>query len=455
MFAIRRLGGMEYVWLLVIVLVALAARVWYVDAFADGGRSPAPLEVQGVPVEEHSLATTLTEQHSFSARAPLAGSAELTAHVAPGYPFLVSWLDRLPTSLESRDRSLRWLQCLLGAVTVIFYYLLARRAFGSTFVAAFTGLLCASHPYWIVNTAELNDGVLTTFLLGLALWLGARSVQDAGLVSGFLFGVALACLALTRAAYLPFVFVALLWFVGRCRVVRRGWLCALLATLGLLNGLLPWTFRNFRLLGEVVPIVSSAPLHVWIGNNPKATGGPLDEKIQFAALAESRDATAPDVERTLGELPQKARYDKLAADAWTEVQRHPAETARRRIMAGLGFCFGFKWLETGQAWVAENSAGADAPARNLTTPLAILNGALLVMIVFGLLGWRWSSTWGYQSMPMSLAVLWIPLPYILSHAEALVGPRLPLDGVILCYAAYAIACLLAPYRSGLLRRADL
>jgi hypothetical protein len=41
-----------------------------------------------------------------------------------------------------------------------------------------------------------------------------------------------------------------------------------------------------------------------------------------------------------------------------------------------------------------------------------------------------------------LAAIWIPLPYVLSHAEALSGPRLPLDGVLLCYAAFALACLL-------------
>jgi hypothetical protein len=45
-------------------------------------------------------------------------------------------------------------------------------------------------------------------------------------------------------------------------------------------------------------------------------------------------------------------------------------------------------------------------------------------------------------MPSSLALIWIPLPYVLSHAEALQGPRLPLDGILLCYAAFAIVYLI-------------
>jgi hypothetical protein len=45
-------------------------------------------------------------------------------------------------------------------------------------------------------------------------------------------------------------------------------------------------------------------------------------------------------------------------------------------------------------------------------------------------------------MPSSLALVWIPLPYILGHAEALSGPRLPLDGVMDCYAAFALLCMI-------------
>jgi hypothetical protein len=35
----------------------------------------------------------------------------------------------------------------------------------------------------------------------------------------------------------------------------------------------------------------------------------------------------------------------------------------------------------------------------------------------------------------------VPLPYLLGHAEALSGPRLPLDGVLLCYAAFVLVAL--------------
>ena len=50
-------------------------------------------------------------------------------------------------------------------------------------------------------------------------------------------------------------------------------------------------------------------------------------------------------------------------------------------------------------------------------------------------------------------VIWIPLPYILSHAAEFSGPRLPLDGVLLCYSAFALLCLVPGLGGWLLRGA--
>jgi hypothetical protein len=457
MFAIRRLGIIECLWLLGVVVVAMSARVWYLNEWADGGRSAGPLQVQGTPSPSDlkAILTHLTEDNWFAGRAPLATEEESTAHVSPGYPYLMAWMDRAPFDLGTLDRTMRWLQCLLGTLTTLLYALIARRAFGSMFVAVFTGLLCALHPFWIVNTAEINDGVVVTFLLGVSLWLGMRAVQDGGLVSSFFFGVVLACMALTRAAYLPFVFVAILWFTGRCRIVRRGWLCALLATLGMINALVPWSFRNYRLFGEVVPVVSTAPYHLWIGNNPKATGGPLDETTTQSVLTEARAAGAVDVEKPKETPSQKARYDQLTEAVRTEVQAHPAETLRRRLMAGVYFWFGADWFKSGKSFETESLSAMESPGILLGNATLLFNAVFLFMIVFGLLGWRWTSKYSVQAMPTSLALIWIPLPYILGHAAGLLGPRLPLDGVVLCYAAFALASLLAPYRSGLLRQATI
>jgi hypothetical protein len=418
--------------LLLAAIVALAAgtRAGYLMSCADNARNAGPLLVQTPPAELEALVRNLKDGQRFSSRAPFAAEEEPTAHVAPGYPWLVSAIGGV-VDAAARDSTLRWLQCVLGALTAALYFLFARRAFPNRTVAVLTGLLCALHPFWILDTAAIADGVAATFLVGLALFLGARASQTSGPFASILYGLALAAMAMVRAALLPFAFVALGWFLLRSRSLTRGWLCALLAFLGFVNGLAPWTFRNWQLFGEPVPIVDSAYLHLWIGNNPHATGGPATEEAMRAAPAEELTTIAR----------QPDRYARLGGLVRQEMQDHPAETVRRRLRAGLNFLFGEHWFTEGR--LADRAGSEESMPDWLASSYpVVLESTLLGLIVLALLGWRWTYGWRWAAMPSSLAMIWIPLPYILSHAGALSGPRLPLDGVLLCYAAFALACVL-------------
>src|SRR5262249_12862880 len=109
--------------------------------------------------------------------------------------------------------------------------------------------------------------------------------------------------------------------------------------------------------------------------------------------------------------------------------------------AALAFFVGERWLRDGT--LAEVVSGeGDLPEGLAGSYPAVLQGTLLALLVLGLLGWRWTYGWRWEAMPSSLALVWIPLPYFLAHAEALSGPRLPLDGVLLSYAAFALVCLI-------------
>ncbi len=289
----RRLewGAADLLALLLVVALGGAARFGYVAVCTDGGKGTPAFEVQGqaprpAPPRDgdqgdakprtpmNDLVQNIKESNWFGGKAPLSDQDETTAHEAPAYPWLIAIVARLGLAL---DPAMRWLQAGLGTLVVACYFLFARRAFQSLFVGFLAGLLVAVHPFWIINTAELSDGVLTTFLLGTSLMLGTRASQEGGAFVSLLYGLALAGLAMTRAALLPFALVALLWFLLRCRALRSGWLCGLLAFLGFGNGLAPWTVRNFREFSEPVPLVDSAMLHLWIGNNPLATGSNFDE----------------------------------------------------------------------------------------------------------------------------------------------------------------------------------
>lgn len=415
----HRFGILDVALLLTLLGAAGGARAGYLYNLADRASRPGPLQVQ----EDYTVDTLV------------ARAQEETPHHAPGYPWLLALLQRAPVNLEPLDQTVRWIQCALGTLAVGFTFLFARRAFASRVVAGLAGVLAAVHPFWIVNTAELNDGVLTAFLLMACLYMGSRAGQAGGVWTSLVYGLSLAGLALVRAALLPFAFVGLLWFLYRCRGLRQGWFCALLAFLGFCNGLLPWTFRNYQVCGEVIPVVASTYAHLWLGNHPQATGGPQPEAIQEEARSQSRTELAEAVVR--------------------ELRENPAGTLRRRLWAGLCFFFGESWLTNPNLWRDQLAGREEVPEGLPHWGPAWLQGSLLGMLVLGALGWRWSYGWRRAAMPAALALIWIPLPYLLSHAEALVGPRLPLDGVLLCYAAFALACCLPGLGGYLLRGAEL
>jgi 4-amino-4-deoxy-L-arabinose transferase-like glycosyltransferase len=444
-------------------------RVAYVWVLADQGHGAGPLKAQdprppskglpegGVtltgsqPNELDDMAYQLKEKKEFSAQAPFADKVEPTAHTAPGYPGLLCLVEMTNLDVGAMTASLRWFQCGLGSLTALLYFFFARRAFRSLLVGFLAGMLCALYPFWIINTAEIDDGVLTTFLLAFAVTLGARAGQEGGALSSLLYGLALAGLALVRATMLPFTFAAELWFLLRCRSLSRGWLCALLAFLGFANGLGAWTVRNYKQLGDINPLVDSAYLHLWMGNNPDSDGGPQSEQETLQALAKSRGEETSATDHKLADLPQKDRYNSLAKDVYEQVRDYPAETLQRRLRSGLSFFFGAKWLQGANPWGQEGKSSRDIPQWLDRSYPTILYASLLGLLLLGVLGWRWSYAWRWESLPASLAVFWIPVPYILSHAEYFQGPRLPLDGLLLCYVALALVCLIPGLGGRLLR----
>ena len=170
---------------------------------------------------------------------------------------------------------------------------------------------------------------------------------------------------MTRAALLPFAWVAVLWFFLRCRSLPRGWFYAFLAFLGLIAGLAPAVVLNIRAAHESLPIVDSTYYHLWQGNNPQATGGPMP-----------------------ADLPGQTNKE-LARTVRNEIRSQPAATLQHRLRAGLDFFFG-------EAWFTEQKLSREEPAMTASPPMppwlrdsypAILCGTLLGMLLLAALGW--------------------------------------------------------------------
>jgi hypothetical protein len=426
MVEMRRFALMDGLLLAAIIATAAGLRAGYLIACADYARNDGPLQVE-VPLPElDKLLANLKNQQRFAFASSSSDELQDTAAVSPGYPLLMTGVNRLVDD-ASLPSTMRWIQCGLGALTAGLYFLFARRAFQSILVAVLAGVLCAIHPFWILDTATLADGTTATFLLALTLFVGQRASHLGGPVGSLVYGLSLAALALVRAALLPFAIVGLAWFLWRSRTLAHGWLWALLAFLGAIIGLAPWAVRNWQIFNEPVPIVDSTYYHLWIGNNPQATGG-------------TNENMRPPADPHAAAAQRSERDTEFANQIRLEMHDHPAETVRRRLAAGLYFVFGEHWFTKSRLADPTGPEEIEPDWLAWSYPV-VLESTMLVLVVLGLLGWRWTYAWRSSAMPSSLAMIWIPLPYVLSHAEALSGPRLPLDGVLLCYVAFVLACL--------------
>lgn len=464
-----KLGFGDYITLLLILAVAVGARFFYVQKYANKAQSNGPYVVQGSVTTSNNaesaeqlknLVDNLRTNKGFVSEAPFSKGPETTAHTSPGYPYVLSLLARI--NPDKWQQWARYLQCVLGGLTAVLYFLFAFRAFRMRLLATIVGVFCALHPFWIANTAALNDGTLTAFALAWVLHLGARASEEDRHFSSLLYGLVLAGLALLRSTMLPFAFVAMIWFLWRCRRPGKGWLSALLAFLGFINGLLPWTLRNFKEpFKSPVPVVSSAYYHLSMGNNYDANGGPLSEEEHAKALArytpdKSADQWIQDLE---GSPKQVERYRKLGPPTLTHVKKRPDLFMQQRLEAAQSFLFSHAWFEDPPDPADRKRAGRTLVGVSAADPMpdwlasryqTVFGGVLLGMLFFGMLGWRWSFGWRDSSSPMALALIWAPVPYILSHAGELHGPRMPLDGILLTYTAFAIFALLPGTRQSLL-----
>jgi hypothetical protein len=177
--------------------------------------------------------------------------------------------------------------------------------------------------------------------------------------------------------------------------------------------------RNYQTFHDVIPVVDSAWFHLWMGNNPAATGAEMDRIAVQLALSKER------LEQLRQEPAENRRYQMLAEDVQQFVRDHPDQAVKNRIKAGVYFWLGEKTSDQVPGWFGENFH-------------LIVNGTLLGMLLLALFGWRWTYPWRMQAGLATLALVFVPLPYIVSHAESLWGPRLPLDGLLMCYAAFAL-----------------
>jgi len=229
---VRRTAVSSWWIILACTLFALALRMYFTSTAVVGN------PISGDAREYTAYAWNLIHHGTFSGATPSPSPPSRDSYRDPGYPVvLAAVVSAFPTHWYD---AIRWLQCLLGALTVAALLIAARQWLQKGWLLT-AGLVMASWPHCVTIPTYLLSETLFAFLVAVALLatnecIGRRNNAWA-CAAGFAFGVA----ALTNAVVLPFAPILAAVAAWRSPSTRRQWL-----TLLVFASLLPaaWLLRS-------------------------------------------------------------------------------------------------------------------------------------------------------------------------------------------------------------------
>ena len=383
--------------------------------------------------EAGNVAWALALGHGFSS--PLIGMQGPTAWVAPVYPILLALGFKL-LSMNPYHVVIfgQVLNSIFSALTCWPIYLFAKKIFSPrvalvscwTWAVLPTAILFPLEWIWDQSLSAL----LLTGLICATLYLPAepaiRAARDAHrwlIWAGYGIGWAVALLTNPAIGLLLPVFLAwLAWRRHKSGVTWKGPIGIVVLTCAL--GIVPWTARNYAVLGHLVPVKSNFGLEFWLGNNP-------DVKIVWTWWrSPASDAAESDKLHRLGEIPYM--HEKLS-QALQFIKEHPG--------AFLDWSFD-RFVDT---WTALWDQHVDpwVNALRANTAYTFFCSSFSLLALFGLLLARRADA--LQTFPLSAAMILFPATYYITHSA--VRYRHPIDPEMTVLAVYAAARVYAKLQS--------
>lgn len=162
------------------------------------------------------------------------------------------------------------LLCGLGAWAI---FVLAEKCYGPI-EARISSLLFAFYPASIFfAVGRIGPSSLETLLLCLIFTSLLVLQETRQLRFGVLGGILLGLMILTSSKILSLVIVIPIWFfLMNKRQAKRSILTSMIVLGAAFLVVLPWSVRNSRVLEGASLSKANLGYHLWVGNNPKATG---------------------------------------------------------------------------------------------------------------------------------------------------------------------------------------
>ena len=249
---------------------------------------------------------------------------EYKALLAPGYSFLTYVVYKI---FGTSHIIMLFIQFLMMSAFCVIVYSLTELLFKNRLVSLIAGMLAALHPglvyYSTTMLHQLNLYILlfyaSVYLICLCYLKGSWKYF---IMLGFVGGYAV----LTRATICPIILLSLVVYIiinrNLCLKKRAFRSAAALAILVCVN--VPWTVRNYIVLGKVVFSQTNKWESFWVGNNPEATGGhfKVDGTIVLQHKPQKMQA---EINRSDNEIKDNEIFKRYA---FNYIKEHPDDFIR-------------------------------------------------------------------------------------------------------------------------------
>ena len=276
-----RFNAMDWLYFMIVTVAAAWLRIWFVLAV------PTEQLFDFKTYQEIAVNVFNEAGHVYQGMA--------IAWQGPAYPLVLGHVYRL---FGDSDVLIgKYFNVALSVMTLVMLFFLLRRFSGNRFFVYGSYALAAFLPNYLAYNNVIGTEVFFTFLFMLILLLQVYYFNDWLRIPllGILIGVA----ALTKPFFIAYPFVAALYFWFKAKDIKSTAL--VLGALLLITAAVvaPWTYRNYRVYGEFIPVSYNSGYVLYINNNDvNVTGRWMDLQDVPAA---------PELERKIGDILDK--YD--------------------------------------------------------------------------------------------------------------------------------------------------
>jgi len=391
--------------LLLMVAAAWALRMVVVAAVFRDVADPAR-HYESFGNEVGWIARSIALHQGFSS--PFFTLTGPTALLPPLYPYLLALIFKVFGIYSAKSAlTILTLNSIFSALTCVPIYLAARLSLNAR-VALFAGWGWAIYPFAIYFSAgrvwefSLTSLLVTTcFWLALSLHLDPRPARWLGF--GALYGLA----GLSNPAVFslfPVLLLLPLWRMWRLRrdagdgsfgglfsrdVLHSG----MLAAVGLLVVLTPWTIRNYRTMHVLCPVRDNYWYEFWSSNN----GDSSNPTLAWTHPASNSDEMK--LYQSQGEIAYIAHKRAVVRDY---VTHHPGFVVRLTLRRAVNYWTGF--------WSFDPVYVQEEPFQ---LPNVFFCSSLTLLLLIGARDW-WRRDRD-AALPYLLSIALFPIAYYISH----------------------------------------